>query len=100
MNGKIFAPGVFTAVPSAIVSTVGSVVTFPVRRDAFIHAAPAGSTPTTLIFGLIIFAHVATPERSPPPPTGARITSTVGSSFMISMAIVPWPVATVRSSNG
>ena len=71
--GKILLPGVLTAVPSAIVLTVGSVVTFPASKDAFIQLAPAGSTPITLIFGFSIFASVDTPVISPPPPIGARI---------------------------
>ena len=98
--GKIWLPGVFTAVPSAIVFTVGSVVTFPAANEACIQFAPAGSTPITLIFGLSSFASVDTPVASPPPPIGTRMYSTSGSSLKISIAMVPWPVATARSSNG
>ena len=98
--GKILLPGVFTAVPSAMVFTVGSVVTFPAAKDACIQFAPAGSTPMTLIFGFNSLASVDTPVASPPPPIGTRMYSTSGSSLKISMAIVPCPVATARSSNG
>ena len=65
---KILLPGVLTAVPSAIVLTVGRVVTFPAAKDACIQFAPAGSTPITLIFGFNSFARVETPVASPPPP--------------------------------
>ena len=98
--GKILLPGVLTAVPSAMVLTVGRVVTFPASKDACMQAAPAGSTPITLIFGFNNFARVDTPVASPPPPMGTRIYSTSGSSLKISMAKVPWPVATARSSKG
>ena len=98
--GKIFEPGVFTAVPSAIVFTVGSVVTLPFLNDSCIQFAPAGSTPITFIFGFRSFARVDTPVASPPPPIGTSIYSTSGSSLNISIAIVPCPVATARSSNG
>ena len=57
-------PGVLTAVPSAIVLTVGRVVTFPAAKDACIQFAPAGSTPITLIFGFNNFARVETPCKS------------------------------------
>ena len=98
--GKIFSPGVFTAVPSAMVFTFGSVVTFPAFKDACIQLAPAGSTPMTLILGFKSFASVETPVASPPPPIGTKIYSTNGSSLKISMAMLPWPVATAKSSNG
>ena len=72
-NGKIFSPGVFTAVPSAIVFTEGSVTTLPASIEAFMQAAPSGSTPITLILEFISFASVATPHASPPPPIGTKI---------------------------
>ena len=100
MYGKIFEPGVFTAVPSAIVFTLGKVVTLPFLNDSCIQLAPAGSTPITLIFGFKSFASVDTPVASPPPPIGTRMYSTRGSSLNISIAIVPCPVATAKSSNG
>ena len=87
--GKILSPGVLTAVPSAIVSTFGSVTTLPASKDAFIQLAPAGSTPITLMFGFNSLASVETPAASPPPPIGTKIMSTVGSSLKISIAIVP-----------
>ena len=71
--GKIFVPGVFTAVPSAIVLTEGSVVTLPFLMDSCMQFAFAGSTPITLIFGFNSFASVETPDASPPPPMGTRI---------------------------
>ena len=42
-------------------------------RDTFMQAAPAGSTPMTLICGLRSFARVETPVASPPPPIGTRM---------------------------
>ena len=98
--GNTISPGVLTAVPSAIVSTFGSVTTFPASNDAFIQLAPAGSTPITFMFGFKSFARVETPAASPPPPIGTRIMSTVGSSLKISIAIVPCPVATTSSLKG
>ena len=98
--GKMVSPGFFTAVPSAMVLALGKVTTWPASREAFIHAALAGSTPITVILGLSIFAKVDTPVIRPPPPTGTRIISTVGSSLIISIAMVPWPVATSKSLNG
>ena len=62
-----------TAVPSAIVLALGRVTTCPASREAFMQAAFAGSTPITRIFGFSIFARVATPQHSPPPPMGTRI---------------------------
>ena len=79
--GKYYLPGVLTAVPSAMVLTVGSVVTFPASKDAFIQLAPAGSTPMTLIFGFNSFARVDTPVASPPPPIGTKIYSTIRQFF-------------------
>ena len=98
--GKIVSPGVFTAVPSAIVLTPFNVTGCPAFKDSWRQFAPAGSTPMTLIFGFNILARVETPVESPPPPTGTKIISTVGSSFTISIAIEPWPVATSKSSKG
>ena len=71
--GKILVPGVCTAVPSAIVLTGDTVVTSPFSKEAFIQAAPDGSTPMTLMFGFSSFASVETPVASPPPPIGTRI---------------------------
>ena len=59
--------------PSAIVLTVGSVVTSPLSRETCRQFAPAGSTPITLMFGFSSFASVETPVASPPPPIGTRI---------------------------
>ena len=71
--GKILVPGVLTAVPSAMVLTVGSVVTFLFVRDYCMQFAPAGSTPITLILGFNSFTRVETPVESPPPPIGTRM---------------------------
>ena len=86
--------------PSAMVFTVGSVTTFPASKEAFMQLAPAGSTPMTLILGFKSFARVDTPVARPPPPMGTKIYSTKGSSLKISMAMVPCPVATAKSSKG
>ena len=83
-----------------MVLTCGSFTTWPASSDAFMQAAPAGSTPITLIWGFISLANVDTPVARPPPPMGTKIVSTSGSSCTISMAIVPWPVATAGSLNG
>ena len=83
------SPGVFTAQPSATVSTVWREDTCPFENDVFMQAAPAGSTPITLISGLTDFAANATPLANPPPPIGTRIASTSFSSLMISSAVVP-----------
>ena len=99
-KGRILSPTAFTAVPSAIVLALSSCTTSPAASAAFILAASAGSTPITFIFGFNILASVATPETSPPPPIGTKIYSTSGSSLKISIAIVPWPVATSMSLNG
>ena len=71
--GNILLPGVLTAVPSAIVSTYGSVVTFLFFSETCMQLAPAGSTPMTLMFGFIILASVDTPVARPPPPIGTRM---------------------------
>ena len=42
-------------------------------KSKMLKAAPAGSTPITLIFGFISFASVDTPAARPPPPIGTRI---------------------------
>ena len=76
--GKILLPGVLTAVPSAMVLTCGSVVTFPAAKEACIQFAPAGSTPMTLIFGFRSFASVDTPVASPPP---VSYTHLIGQTF-------------------
>ena len=73
MYGNSFSPGRFTAVPSAMVFTWGSVNTFPSFKDSCIQLAPAGSTPMTLIFGFNSFARVETPVQRPPPPIGTKI---------------------------
>ena len=73
MYGKIFSPGVFTAVPSAIVLALGKVTTCPASKLAFMQAAFSGSTPITLILGFKSLASVLTPVASPPPPIGTKI---------------------------
>ena len=45
--GNILLPGVLTAVPSAMVLTLGRVVTLPFFKDTCMQLAPAGSTPMT-----------------------------------------------------
>ena len=51
----------------------GGPVDYFEAEDAFMQAAPAGSTPITLILGLRSLASVDTPVASPPPPIGTRI---------------------------
>ncbi len=60
----------------------------------------AASTPNTRISGFRVLAAVATPEISPPPPIGTISTSRSGQSSSISVARVPWPAITSRSSKG
>ena len=77
-----------------------SLVGCPASRARVRLGAPSGSTPMTRILGLYSLAKVETPQARPPPPTGTRMVSTSGSSWMTSMAMVPWPVATVSSLKG
>ena len=67
-----------------MVSTLSKVTTWPASTLAFMEAAPVGSTPITVTLGLSSLARVDTPEASPPPPMGTRITSTSGRSWKIS----------------
>ena len=87
--GKTLSPTSRTAVPSAMVLAEGIFTAWPASRAAVSEGAPAGSTPITRIFGLYSFAKVATPQARPPPPTGTRMVSTSGSSWTISMPMVP-----------
>lgn len=49
--------------------------------------------------GFSSFAAVAIPFKSPPPPTGTKITSKSGISSIASNPIVPWPAIVLTSLN-
>ena len=67
-----------------MVTAEGRVTTWPASTEAFMEAAPVGSTPMTRTLGFSSFARVDTPAARPPPPMGTRITSTSGRDWKIS----------------
>ena len=78
MMSKVSVPGVFTAIPSAIVDTDGRETISLASLDATIEAAPAALTPMTLTLGFISFIAIAIPAMRPPPPIGTMTASTSG----------------------
>ena len=86
---KVREPGVFTAIPSAIVDTDGNDTISLAFLDATIEAAPAALTPMTLILGFISFIAMAIPATRPPPPIGTMTASTSDCCSNISKPIVP-----------
>ena len=94
-------PGVFTAIPSAIVAPLNAVVTFPFSFDTFIDGIFEVWTPIIFTFGFNPFAATAIPAIIPPPPIGHNIVSTFSFNCLnISRPIVPCPAITYSSSNG
>jgi hypothetical protein len=78
--------------PSATVryrDSVGHDTSRPARRLSAASAASSGSTPMTAACGRSAFTAVATPEASPPPPTGTSTQATDGRSSTISRPTVP-----------
>ena len=89
VNANVNSPGVFTAVPSATVSTLVNDTTLPAAKEAFIQAAASGSTPMTFTFGFTNLVASAAPLAKPPPPIGTKIASTSFRLSIISRAVVP-----------
>ena len=77
-----------------------SVTRRPSASERASFAAPSGSTVTTLARGASALIAVATPEESPPPPTGTATVATPGQSAAISSPIVPCPAMMAGWSNG
>ena len=97
--GRVNAPAVRTATPSAKVSMWSSRTGWPAHRAACMLAAPAGSTPITRVAGQRSRIHARQPASSPPPPTGTSSTSGASPIWStISGATVPWPAMVRRSS--
>ena len=87
------------AMPSASVGPAGySSSGRPWRIDSVSAGEASGCTATMRTPGARALTAAATPEMSPPPPTGTRIAPTFGSSSRISRPAVPWPDA-VRTSS-
>ena len=98
MISRLIAPGLLTAIPSARVwPPAAAARPFNALWTAGYIAA---STPITSISGLIALAAVATPEISPPPPTGMINTARSGLASSISSPTVPWPAITAGSAKG
>src|SRR5712691_2958489 len=85
--------------PSASVGPAGySSSGRPWRIDSGRAGDASGCTATIRTAGARAFTAAATPEMSPPPPTGTTIAPTSGSSSRISSPAVPCPAA-VRGSS-
>ena len=98
---NVASPGVFTAIPSAIVAAWNAVVTSPFFTDSCIEGMLAVWTPITFTFGFKAFAATATPAIIPPPPIGQSIVSTsLFNCSNISKDIVPCPAITCSLLNG
>ena len=91
----MISPGYFTAIPSANVNT-GPSATAPPQYGA--HAAAC--TPTTRTCGSSDLTAMATPDASPPPPSGTTTHDSDSMSSTNSRPIVPWPSITATSSKG
>lgn len=74
MRGKVISP-VDVRSPSAIVCGCTEDWKVLLMKDRKASSAPSGSAPTIQTSGLRAFVVRATPDRSPPPPTGAIRTS-------------------------
>ena len=73
-----------------MLSVFGSVTTWPASMDAFMEAAPIGSTPMTFTSGRDSLI-AATPAARPPPPIGTSTVATSGRCSRISRPAVPCP---------
>ena len=69
----------------------GQATCWPSCSESRASAASSGSTPITAASGHSARTAAATPEISPPPPTGTTTRSTPGQSAAISRPTVPWP---------
>lgn len=97
---NVVCPGVFTAIPSAMVLTERRVQISCSALELIIDGAPAACTPYIFILGFKDLMAKETPLISPPPPMGIITASTSGSSSNISNPIVPCPAMTKSSSKG
>ena len=93
MIGKVSSPSPVSR-PSAMVCGSSEGRIRPAARDRKASSACSGSAPITRMPGQSSRAAMAVPLSSPPPPTGARITSRSGTSSSSSRAAVPWPAMT------
>src|SRR5438876_498017 len=78
--GNVSAPGLVTRIPSAIVGGGGMVTRSPFWSERYVSFAVSASTPITARPGRRLFATVAQPAMSPPPPTGVTRASSEGTS--------------------
>mmetsp|Transcript_384 Transcript_384/g.733 ORF Transcript_384/g.733 Transcript_384/m.733 type:complete len:251 (+) Transcript_384:645-1397(+) len=99
-NGS--TPTIFTATPSAKVSTLSRRTLCPAIKLSCMAHAPNGSTPMILMSGRTRFRYAPTPEMRPPPPTGRKTASSsaLGAWRRSSRPMVPWPAMTSGSSKG
>ena len=89
-SSYVILPGVFTAIPSAIVDPPFTVKIFPSLTDSYMLGDIFVWTPIIFIFGFIFLAANAIPDISPPPPMGTTIMSRSGIFSSISSPIVPY----------
>jgi hypothetical protein len=90
MMGQVTAPSEGVRSPSAMVGGLEMVCISPVRKVRVASSASSGSTPITAQSETEPAAS-AVPESSPPPPHGARISSSPRTSEISSSAAVPCP---------
>ncbi len=93
-------PGRLIAMPSAIVSAEAAAIGCPAAIDSGNGAHAAACTPTICTSGLAALIAIATPEHSPPPPTGMTTMARSGTSSSSSSPSEPWPATIAGSSNG
>ena len=89
---KVRSPGRTGIRPSAtVVGLRRASPDDPASTDAFIFAAPAGSTPITFTSGRDCLMAAATPAASPPPPIGHEHGGDVRALLEDLEPAVPWP---------
>ena len=93
-------PGRLIAMPSAIVIADVASIGSPRRIDSGNGAQAAAWTPTICTSGLASLIASATPEHSPPPPTGITTLARSGTCSSSSRPSEPWPATIAGSSNG
>ena len=76
---SVISPGCLTAMPSANVRTLSSVMASPASSERFMLGAFSACTPYTFTLGFSDLMAHATPEISPPPPMEQTTASTSGS---------------------
>src|SRR5918999_2890072 len=99
-SSSVSSPGRLIAIPSAIVSAVSTGIARPCSSDAGYGAHAATWTPTTSTSGRSDLIAIATPEASPPPPTGTTTFARSGTCSSSSSPSEPWPATMSGSSNG